>query len=94
MCSGTPKEKDVRLIENYGEVSRRLWLFRFIITIISRVRQYFNTLNKMRGPKLLVDLLREMSAKDGGELLEPPEYVTDQKRQKRRHHMDLLEDAG
>ena len=47
----------------------------------------------MYDPELLVELLREMNnADDGsGSLLEPQTFKSNPKR---RHHLDLLEDAG
>ncbi len=45
----------------------------------------------MRDPDLLVELLRKMNDADDGSLVEPQVWGADQNR---RHHLDLLDDAG
>ena len=48
----------------------------------------------MRDPELMVALLEEMCKNDMGRLLIPMTMGMDEHRQQRRHHVELLVDAG
>ena len=48
----------------------------------------------MRDPELMISLLKEMSEDDMGRLIIPMTYGMGESKQQRRHHVELLVDAG
>ena len=48
----------------------------------------------MRDPELMLSLLKEMSEEDMGRLLVPMTLSMSEEAQHRRHHVELLTDAG
>ena len=48
----------------------------------------------MRDPELMISLLKEMSKDDMGRLIIPMTFGMGERKQQRRHHVELLVDAG